>query len=325
MGRLRYPAEGRNDCADAPCLACGAPTKPRYTFDPYVVMTCRDCGFGRLDPIPSESVLDRLYASSAYFEGTDRAGYADYSEQVGVFERTFAAKLDLLLRFGPVSRLLEIGCGPGTFLEVARQRGVEGLVGVDRNPWAIERAQAAGFDARVGSIESIPAEHQFDAAVLLDVLEHVRDPGPFLVEVRRRLRPGGRLLIMTPNIASILARVSGRRWVSFKIPEHILYFTPRSIGFVLGDAGFRTRLVRGTGQYATVAFCMDRLSRIAPRLAGWATPALRGLGLLDRVVYIPNGSIDVVAETPDEIPVFDGSVIRQPLKGMQRPALLENV
>lgn len=325
MGPLRYPAEGRNDRGEAPCWACGAPTEPRFAFDPYRVVTCPACGFGRLDPVPSDEVLDRLYASSAYFEGSDRAGYADYTEQVRVFERTFGAKLDLLLAFGPVSRLLEVGCGPGTFLAVARRRGIEALVGVDRNPWAVERALAAGFDARVGSIETIPAEHQFDAVVLLDVLEHVRDPGPFLTEVRRRVRPGGRLLIMTPNIGSILARVSGHRWVSFKIPEHVLYFTPRSIGLVLARAGFRTRFVRGTGQYATVAFCMDRLSRIAPRLAGLATPALRRFGLLERVIYIPNGSIDVVAVASDEVPVFDGAVIRQPLQGMQRPALLENV
>lgn len=295
MGRLRQAESRINDRSAPQCRVCGAPTAPRFAFEPYVVVVCRNCGLGQLDPIPTADELDRLYSSADYFEGSDRSGYADYAEQRKVFAMTFRAKLQLLLRHGPVADLLEIGCGPGFFLEVAREAGVARAVGVDRNPWAIEIARRAGLDARVGSIEQFDESASFDAVAMLDVIEHIPDPAPFLAAVRRRLRPGGRLLIMTPNLCSTLARFSGRRWVSFKIPEHVLYFTPGSLARVLAQSGFRVLHVRGTGQYVTVAFFLDRLQRIAPRFVRVIAPPLRGLRALDRVIYIPNGSIDVVA------------------------------
>jgi len=296
---VRQEVEGIN-AGSARCFLCGAAMAFRHDFGAYTVVYCESCQLGRLSPLPTEEALRELYGSRAYFEGVDGVGYADYAGDAAQFARTFRAKLAALLRFGPVRDLLEIGCGPGYFLREARRAGVAHAVGLDRNPWAVEEVRRGGDEGRVGSIEDLPAERDYDAVVMLDLIEHVVDPLAFLEQVRERLRPGGRVFLMTPNIRSLLARVAGRRWVSFKIPEHLYYYSPRSMRALLERSGFEVLSVRGAGQYVTVAFLLSRLERLAPRLTAVLAWLASRLAQSERVIFVTNGSIDVVARIPAE-------------------------
>jgi SAM-dependent methyltransferase len=281
--------------ARAGCLLCGGSLVRRYTIGAHSVDYCSACQLGQLAPLPSADELAALYGSSEYFQGTDQVGYADYSTDAPQFARTFQAKLKQLMRHGTVGDLLEIGCGPGYFLREARRAGVPEVVGVDRNPWAVQEAHRSGLEAYVGSIEVMPPNRVFDAVAMLDLIEHITEPVSFLKDVRKHLRPGGRVFIMTPNIRSVLAFVSGRRWVSFKIPEHVLWYSPRSMRMLLERCGFEVVECRGTGQFVTIAFLLDRLRRIAPLIATGLEVIVRSLKAHEQVVFVTNGSIDVVA------------------------------
>ena len=280
---------------DAKCLLCAGRLVGLHRFGDRWVAYCQACALGQLVPLPSDAELAALYGSRNYFEGSDRVGYSDYAVDTPQFERTFRRKLDSLLAHGKVHDLFEVGCGTGLFLREARRAGVERVFGLDRNPWAIEQVRSMGIEGEVGSVDSLAAADQFDAAVMLDLLEHVTDPLPFLREVRTHLRPGGLLFVMTPNIRSLLARVSGARWVSFKIPEHVFYYSPRSIRILLERAGFEFVTIAATGQYVRLDFLVDRLRRIAPPLAALIGAAARALRLTQKAVFVNNGSIDVVA------------------------------
>lgn len=277
------------------CVLCDRPFEPSYDFGAYRLGYCDGCELGRLLPMPSEHELAALYASPNYFQGTDATGYADYAENAPRFARTFRAKLGALLATGPVRALLEIGCGPGYFLAEARAAGIETIVGIDRSPWAAEHARARGFDVRVGELDVLPHDATFDAVVMLDLFEHITAPREFLLDVRARLAPGGRMLMMTPNVRSLLARVSGKRWVSFKVPEHVYYYGRRSLAALLDQTGFDVLAMRSSRQYVTLAFALDRAGRIAPALVRPITLLVDRLGLRDLVVSVPNGSLDVVA------------------------------
>jgi SAM-dependent methyltransferase len=283
------------------CVLCGGPQRARYDLGSHRLLYCPRCELGQLSPLPTDAELQALYVSEEYFAGRG-AGYADYAADAPQHARSFRARLECLLRTGPVDDLLEIGCGPGLFLVEARRLGVSHVTGVAPTPWAVAQARAPGVDAHVGSIEAIDAARRFDAIVMLDVLEHVVAPVSFLAAVRARLRPGGRLLVMTPNIRSLLARVSGRRWVSLKSSEHVRYYSRRSVRRVLRAAGFDVLTVRAVHQYVTVTFVLTRLERLAP----WPARVLRrvaaALGVSDRVVLVTNGSIDVLARSSPSMP-----------------------
>jgi methyltransferase family protein len=294
--------DARERLDDAPrstCLLCGGPQQHKYTFGGRAIVYCPACQFGQLTPLPSDGELAALYGSRQYFEGTDQVGYAAYSADAPQLARTFRAKLTELLRHGPVSDLLEIGCGPGYFLREARRAGIRNVVGIDRNPWGVQEARRNDLEAYVGSIAVLPRTRQFDAVVMLDLLEHITDPVAFLADVQARLRPRGRVFIMTPNIRSLLALISGRRWVSFKIPEHVYYYSPRSIRRLLERCGFEVVSCRGSGQYVTGAFLLDRLRRLAPGMTAGLDALARTFRVQGRVLFVTNGSIDVVARSRD--------------------------
>jgi SAM-dependent methyltransferase len=96
------------------------------------------------------------------------------------------------------SRLLDAGCGGGAMLDVLSDYG--DVAGLDMNPELVELARRRGYDdIREGVVEQLPwADETFDVVTLLDVLEHTADDDVTLKELRRVVRPGGRLLVTVP-------------------------------------------------------------------------------------------------------------------------------
>jgi site-specific recombinase len=87
--------------------------------------------------------------------------------------------------------------------------------------------------------------------------------------------------------------------VSLKVPEHVRYYSPRSIRRLLARSGFDVVALRGAGQYVTVAFFLDRLGRLLPRTAA-VLARLAAAGRAERhVIFLTNGSIDVIASIRD--------------------------
>jgi SAM-dependent methyltransferase len=95
-------------------------------------------------------------------------------------------------------RVLEVGCGMGTFAErLARETGAE-VVATDLSPRMVELAAARGLEARVADVQALPfADEEFDCAVANAMLYHVQDLDRALSELVRVLQPGGRLVALT--------------------------------------------------------------------------------------------------------------------------------
>jgi SAM-dependent methyltransferase len=82
------------------------------------------------------------------------------------------------------------------------------------------------------------APQSIDAAIVWHVLEHLRDPAAALERIRRWVRPGGRVIVACPNLASLQARVGGDRWFQQDVPRHLTHFTSRGLGRLMDRSGF---------------------------------------------------------------------------------------
>ena len=134
--------------------------------------------------------------------------------------------------------LLDIGCGDGLLLSNLRALGWD-VQGVEPDAAAAESARTRGFPVFNGSLEEAQfPDASFAAVTMSHVIEHVAEPARTLAEIRRVLRPGGSLVVMTPNANSVLHRVFRDRWFPLDPPRHLLLHSPASLARLLRDAGF---------------------------------------------------------------------------------------
>lgn len=189
------------------------------------------------------SVLDQLMGLLVYLQPAVKTKY------------DFKA---MYLQTRPGARLLEIGCGSGGQLEFLQGLGwrVEGL---DVDPVAAGVASARGLKVHVGSLETqCFAAEQFDAIVTSHVIEHVHDPIGLLRECRRILRPGGRLVLITPNTKSWLHKWFGANWLALDSPRHLHLFNSISLRRAVEDSGLSVRILTSTVREADGVYRASR-------------------------------------------------------------------
>ncbi len=174
-----------------------------------------------------------------------------------VASRLVHLALDARASLGDV---LDVGCGTGTVLAAARGRAST-LSGVDVRPDLLDEARTHVPDARV-AIASVDGERMtfadasFDTIFFCDVIEHLHSPYAALCEIARTLRPDGRLIVTTPNAASLVRKILRERWFGLQDPSHLYFFDAFTLGHLIAQSGFRIEasLTRGfTGNLTTDA------------------------------------------------------------------------
>jgi SAM-dependent methyltransferase len=142
-------------------------------------------------------------------------------------------------RVPPGVRVLDIGCGLGQTLAYHRGRGCDAYgIEADENVQAI--AARHGLNIRKGIFDGTQFESDFFDFITLDqVAEHVMDPHALMQGVARVLKPGGKVVITTPNPNSFGAWLYGRRWLNWHAPYHMQFYTRRSMGAVAARAGLK--------------------------------------------------------------------------------------
>lgn len=193
----------------------------------------------------------------------------------------------------PGGRLLDVGCGSGQGLQLMQSLGWS-VTGVDFDPAAVLVARGKGLDVRAGTVaaQEYPAD-SFDAVTLSHVIEHLPDPLETLQECRRIVKPGGRVVIATPNSQSWGRRLFGADWRGLEPPRHLQIFSHSALAQLALQAGFREvrggSCRRGAQGYfqlsqSTRARRLGRpdpgrrlASRLAAHLFCWAEGLLLGL------------------------------------------------
>lgn len=223
------------------CPLCGADDYStifiKWGF-PHV--RCHHCTMIYVTPILRSEVQDAEHWSSP-FNATWMSVLL--SEPQRRFDAAkFAYGLDLIE--GVVTqrgRILDIGCGTGHFLEIARDRGWTG-VGFDLVKHMVRHAQGLDLDVRHGTLQrGAFSPGSVDAVTLWEVLDYIREPQPFLLEVARVLRPGRVLLILVENIDSIALRVMQDKSAAFGGMGRINYFNIRTLTRLLNEERFEVR------------------------------------------------------------------------------------
>lgn len=152
----------------------------------------------------------------------------------------------LYLRPQPGARLLDVGCGSGLAVAALRRMGWDAS-GVEPDPAAVARARRRGVPVQQGQLDEVAyPPGSFDAVTMSHVIEHLPTPAPVLHEIHRILRPGGALVVVTPNADSWLHARYGSDWLNLDVPRHLLLFSLSSLRSLLDATGFHVEEAQTT-------------------------------------------------------------------------------
>ena len=193
-------------------------------------------------------------------------------------------------------KILDIGCNIGSFLDAARELGAI-PIGVEPNPFAAKSCKERGFEVITDFFNKSVLkgrEESFDLVHLGDITEHVTEPLKLIKEVSEFLKPGGSMLIIVPNIDSIIAKM-----FQIKPNEHILYFNEKSLNNLVKYAGLisiKSYITSRKRSYASFKYSSSFYSLRNKIILKLVT--LLGLGefVTDILKYIARDEILIIAK-----------------------------
>jgi 2-polyprenyl-3-methyl-5-hydroxy-6-metoxy-1,4-benzoquinol methylase len=228
------------------CAACGGTDlSPAFTArdwylqavdQEFTYVRCETCLTVIADPQPDEATLNQAYTTTYAPYGAERSVIERLGERLAQREATWLAALSR-----PASRLLDVGCGNGTFIRRMRTAGWTGDIrGVEPNELVAE-----GTAARLGVQVDLGLADDFRAPtgsvgtlVMRHVIEHVRDPDAALANAADAIAPSGVIYVATPDVRALAAAVFGRYWHGYDPPRHLFAFSPVGVRALLRRAGF---------------------------------------------------------------------------------------
>ena len=242
------------------CKICGAVSaSPFVEKNGFRVVKCDSCSVAFLDYDPDDDRLRQFYSEGYFESGPDLRGYESYGACESFLTMNFERRIERLSPHVSSGRVLDLGCGYGYFLRClgGQYKGT----GMDISEHAVKSAREKfGLDVRAGVLteSSFPPGH-FSLVTMWDVIEHLPDPKSTLLNVRAVLKDDGVLAMTTGDSGSLVAKLCRGRWHLLTLPEHLWFFSERTLRNLLEATGFRVIDVRREWCYYSVDYLVERL------------------------------------------------------------------
>ncbi|MFQ3578810.1 MAG: class I SAM-dependent methyltransferase [Bacteroidales bacterium] len=219
------------------CLLCSSSSLKQVTSVSRIeLIQCQKCSFVFCKNIPSELELTNYYKNYGKNNYLSPLTVKRYNELLNYFEK-----------YRKTNKILDVGCGHGFFLNEAKKRGWE-VWGTDYSDVCQETCIKNNINFHKGDLKTndyLP--ESFDVITSFEVIEHTNTPKHEINKFEYLLRSGGIVYITTPNFNSISRSILKDTWSIITYPEHLSYFTAKTLNFLLVNNGFKKVKIQTTG------------------------------------------------------------------------------
>ncbi|MDF1672244.1 MAG: class I SAM-dependent methyltransferase [Vicingaceae bacterium] len=210
---------------------------PLKGYEENYLVKSKSSGFIFCSKIPTEEELFNYYSNYPIGYGADSP----------LNIKRIKERLDEFEQYRKNNKILDVGCGPGLFLIEAKKRGWE-VYGTEFTDKQIEYLTNKGINTFQGKITVSSFEKDnFDVIISSEVIEHINNPIEEISNFNLFLRKGGLLYVTTPNFNSLERFLLKGKYNIIKYPEHLCYFTPKTLNLLLSNNGFKRVKIKTTG------------------------------------------------------------------------------
>lgn len=229
------------------------------------IVKCKDCGLVYMNPRRNAAIIHEMYGIQE-----DNVYYDERRGRNITFLKALEDINSVCVKKG---KLLDVGCGIGLFLRLARSSKWD-IEGIEPSKWATRIARDKyRLNVQTGTLKTAKLfNEKFDVITMWDVIEHCTDPLGELKLTNSVLKKNGYLFLTTMDLDSFVARLMGRRWW-WLMEMHLFYFTRETIKKLLGEAGFEIVSIKKHARYITLSYLISR-SRKLSRLLSYLPKSL---------------------------------------------------
>lgn len=222
------------------CILCNSSKLKNLVkyYEKHALIKCKACGFVFMEKKPTKEELEAHYRAYCYIS---KASLSPITIQ------SYKALLDEFEKYRKTNKILDVGCGRGWFLQEAKKRGWE-VYGIEYSETAVNICEANGIKIKSGKLKSNLFDlNSFDVISSFEVIEHINYPNQELQSIYSLLRQGGLFYCTTPNFNSLLRYYLKADYSIIGYPEHLSYYTRRTLNKVVRRNGFKKIKFLSTG------------------------------------------------------------------------------
>jgi 2-polyprenyl-3-methyl-5-hydroxy-6-metoxy-1,4-benzoquinol methylase len=207
----------------------------------FKIVNCTTCDFKFTNPRPDENAIGEYYKAESYISHTNTSKGLISKIYQEVRKFTLKGKLNLINRLSPnKGKLLDVGCGTGMFLNVARENGWK-VNGIEPDAGARGIAEATNQIKIKEEVLSSFQNETFEVITLWHVLEHVHKLNETVEWLKTRLSKDGSVIIAVPNHESKDAEIYQAQWAAYDVPRHLYHFSQKTMTALFANHGFELK------------------------------------------------------------------------------------
>src|SRR3989338_9285978 len=241
------------------CSLCSRPLKAKLFAAPdgndnnklYSFYQCAGCTLVQIRPFPNKKKIDKYYS---YVDADNHAKIKNqqinflYNLPLGkimlkkYIDLCYQQRYQLIIKLHTKGRILDIGCGEGSFLKKFTPEKWQ-RVGIEINK---NLARSASLKLKNTIISTKPLEsaslpiNKLEIITMWHVLEHINNPTLVLESIKKLINPNGYLVIEVPHGNSLYRKIFRENWQMLLLPQHLFFWTGKSIPRILKETGFQT-------------------------------------------------------------------------------------